>query len=92
VLPGGDLVLSEFGGTAGSIYRVNASTGARTLLVSGIGPAGGVAVGLDGSIFFTEMGLINTQAGRLFRLTPIPSPGTLAVLLLAPLAASRRRR
>lgn len=92
VLPGGDLVLAEFGGTAGAIYRVNASTGFRTLLVSGIGPAGGVAVGLDGSIFFTEMGTINTATGRLFRLTPIPSPATAAILILAFTAAPRRRR
>ncbi len=92
VLPGGDLVLSEFGGTAGTIYRVNASTGGRTLLVSGIGPAGGVAVGLDGSIFFTEMGTLNTSTGRLLRLTPIPSPAAALVLILAATAAPRRRR
>lgn len=96
LMPGGDLLAAEFGDffgpASGRLFRVDDTTGAKTLLVDGIGRATSVAVGPDGSIFFTEIRTQNGEDGRLLRLTPVPEPATIAAMGVGLVFLRRRRR
>lgn len=97
LLPDGNLVLSEFGDFlgapgSGNVYRLNALTGDRTLLMGGLGYATSVAVGSDGAIYATEVQTRNVATGRVHRLQAVPEPGTLMAVGLGAVALFRRRQ
>lgn len=93
ILPDGRLIVAEYGSSfaLAAITIVDPLTGVRTPLVTGITAGTGVAVHSDGTIYFVDSGNPNASDGRLFRLTPIPAPGTGALIVMGGLIAARRR-
>lgn len=95
----GDLLVADFGdfpvgdidpeGT-GTLWRVDRISREKTLLVSGLQHANGIAFESDGSILISENGNFNQGNGRLLRLA-IPEPAT-AWLTVALLMTAVRRR
>lgn len=94
LLPDGRLLVAEYGSSTGfsNLTIIDPQTGVATPLVSGLTAATGVAVHTDGTIYFVDSGNPNAGDGRLFKLTVVPGPGAMAVMVaVAPIATRRRR-
>ena len=88
----GRLLVLEYGFdfSDGRLSIFNPADNSVEVIVTGLSRAAGVAQAPDGSIYITEQFATNQASGRLIRV--IPAPGALALMGLAGIAASRRRR
>lgn len=92
-LGNGRLLATQVGTTDGEgvLWSIDPVTGEKTMLVSELTAATGVAVAPDGTtIYLVDMGAANEQQGRLYKLTLVPAPASAALLAL-PLLWRRRR-
>lgn len=90
----GRILATQFGAFEGDgvLWLIDPASGEKTALVSGLTSASGVAVAPDGTtIYLADMGIANEGEGILYKLTIVPAPAALPVLLSA-LVCTRRRR